>query len=1525
MSNEKICNNKITKLNQYFYMTPEGDILKYKKYCIINDCKKLSSYNYSGKKELLYCNDHKLDKMVNIKKGYSFCDKHNISYLKFCKECEQMDCLLCNETVNKNHYFSKKHIDNFDKNITIKTRSSIKKKFIDIIFDFHIIDKDVFYKDLYFKDKVKSLILKHRKKDKEYKITIYKFNQSVKDNLTNFWIEKFNIDNMNEIDNIDKLNLKNFKELKCFDFDSDYLDAREQKLFDGTPIDQEEINILSNNNESGNQIKTIQNTRLLIKMSECQLFSAGSLSEINKIPNIFFEKKNLIIVKNLNDNKCLLWCYIRKHLNPIEKNISRINKKDIEISKELIDEYNIDFENVSISEIDEIENLLECNIHVFGCDKKLNSKKIIRKSLKTYDKDLDLLLIDEINHYILIKNINLFIGNNSHIVKSCRNCLNSFYSEDKYKFHIEYCMNRKPKKLLPSFKKYMYFENLKNCIKRNWIIHSDFECVIDPLTKEHTFISGGYLLECKNEKYSKNIQTFYNLEEYTKSLYNELKYIEEIEEKFLNNPIDYSNFDQDKFDNTLKCGYCDCEFNHSYNDRCIILNEIVDKEKLLYILDNNNFDQEINNLARNYYDSLDDLGRKRIQYKQKHKHKDRYYAVGSALTYLKKEIRNSIMPTNIKDIDMVNSHPVILLNLCQKNEVTCNILKNYVENRDLILDSFGDNRKSVKEMFLTVLNGGFKNIYSKDSRINNYLKLLEKEIIEIQKYFYEKDKRYFEKGFNYMGKNLSRIILDVENQILQTMINYFVIKRVNIFTLEYDGLKIYSDNKSKHFSINELEKTILEKNKINIKLLFKNIQDMFPELGIRCTTNNIQNENIIENKIKVVHHDHAFEKNNILGFICRECNLQIKNDKSIPIYFFNGMKYDNSILLKSLCDIYKDEMTMKCIGNSSESFKMIDFKFKNLKYSFKLLDISNFIKGSLSELSKNLLDKDKIITKKCFPDNFELLKEKTAFPYEWLTKENIYNKDLPSIDKFYSSLKLQNISKEEYDKTIEIYKNLKCKNVKDYLEIYMKLDICLQSDIFNLFRTTIWDKFEIDCSKYVTSCSLSLDLMLKYTGVKIQLFRDITMFDYTDSSIVGGLCIASQNIADDNNGKSTISSCDVCSLYPYIMTQKLPISNYKFISNFNRSKYGQSKSFGCLLNVEIYTTKKVKNNKILLQFPALISKTSIKYNQLSDFQRKNLKENYKSSEKLIGHLGHDKNSYISFEMYEMLKSLGYRINIKRILEYRHTTFMKPYIDILFERKSYYKSIGDKGMSNTFKILANSLFGMMMTRVERFKNFKIVTTEEQVDKYTKKPNYVSRNIVNEDLSIIDMDKNSVVYNYPILIGSIILQNSKAHMYNYLYKIYPKLFGNDYKVLYMDTDSIYSKLNISYEKYIEILENNKDFFGNNIGQMEPEYLNNPIKEFIALSSKSYSYICKSDINISHTKGICDSYSKQHIDHKLFKETLLNNNKPDKINFNTIQIKNQKISTKKIIKNNIEFLNDKRYIKDINSNVPHTLYIK
>ena len=58
---------------------------------------------------------------------------------------------------------------------------------------------------------------------------------------------------------------------------------------------------------------------------------------------------------------------------------------------------------------------------------------------------------------------------------------------------------------------------------------------------------------------------------------------------------------------------------------------------------------------------------------------------------------------------------------------------------------------------------------------------------------------------------------------------------------------------------------------------------------------------------------------------------------------------------------------------------------------------------------------------------------------------------------------------------------------------------------------------------------------------------------------------------------------------------------------------------------------------------------------------------------------------------------------------------------------------------------------------------------------------------------------------------------------------------------------------------------------------------------------------------------------------KKTLIENMKPNRISFNNISVKNQQIKTNTIVKNNVEFLNEKRYISDIYTNIPHTLYIE
>ena len=171
----------------------------------------------------------------------------------------------------------------------------------------------------------------------------------VKNNNLKYWVEKYVLQNINDINNIDKLKIKNNRN------DLDLINIGNSEIPNHNAEDNlEELNILSLHEDYDSSIMTIQNSRLIVKISECDIFSGGNI--IDKIPELFFKKRNLLIMKN-DDNKCFLYCYIRKFKNVSTYNASRITKKDLIIAEEIIDECDMDFENVSLDEVDTIENL----------------------------------------------------------------------------------------------------------------------------------------------------------------------------------------------------------------------------------------------------------------------------------------------------------------------------------------------------------------------------------------------------------------------------------------------------------------------------------------------------------------------------------------------------------------------------------------------------------------------------------------------------------------------------------------------------------------------------------------------------------------------------------------------------------------------------------------------------------------------------------------------------------------------------------------------------------------------------------------------------------------------------------------------------------------------------------------------------------------------------------------------------------------------------------------------------------------
>ena len=120
-------------------------------------------------------------------------------------------------------------------------------------------------------------------------------------------------------------------------------------------------------------------------------------------------KKGLINIKN-KDDECFRWCHIR-HLNPQTEYPERIKKGD----KKMINELNYDGIDFPLSQkhYNKVEKQNSIRINVFGYE---NGQPFpIHISNETFEDQMNLLLItkDEKKHYVLIKDFNAFMYNQS--------------------------------------------------------------------------------------------------------------------------------------------------------------------------------------------------------------------------------------------------------------------------------------------------------------------------------------------------------------------------------------------------------------------------------------------------------------------------------------------------------------------------------------------------------------------------------------------------------------------------------------------------------------------------------------------------------------------------------------------------------------------------------------------------------------------------------------------------------------------------------------------------------------------------------------------------------------------------------------------------------------------------------------------------------------------------------------------------------------------------------------------------------
>ena len=129
------------------------------------------------------------------------------------------------------------------------------------------------------------------------------------------------------------------------------------------------------------------------------------------------------------DEECFRWCHIR-HLNPQTKYPGRVKKED----KKMINELNYDGIDFPLSQkhYNKVKKQNSIRINVFGYED--GQPFPIHISKKTFKDQMNLLLItkDEKKYYVLIKDFNAFMYNQSkHRERKhfCMYCLQCFSSE----------------------------------------------------------------------------------------------------------------------------------------------------------------------------------------------------------------------------------------------------------------------------------------------------------------------------------------------------------------------------------------------------------------------------------------------------------------------------------------------------------------------------------------------------------------------------------------------------------------------------------------------------------------------------------------------------------------------------------------------------------------------------------------------------------------------------------------------------------------------------------------------------------------------------------------------------------------------------------------------------------------------------------------------------------------------------------------------------------------------------------------
>ena len=371
-------------------------------------------------------------------------------------------------------------------------------------------------------------------------------------------------------------------------------------------------------------------------------------------------------------------------------------------------------------------------------------------------------------------------------------------------------------------------------------------------------------------------------------------------------------------------------------------------------------------------------------------------------------------------------------------------------------------------------------------------------------------------------------------------------------------------------------------------------------------------------------------------------------------------------------------------------------------------------------------------------ENFNLLTRKGVYPYEYMDSlEKLKETKLPLKEAFYSRLNDEDISDEDYQHAIKVWKTFKMKTLQDYHDLYNEADVLLLADVFENFRDICIKNYKLDPGHYYTAPGLAWDAALKVTNVELELLTDIDKLLMVEKGIRGGVSMISNRYGKANNkymGKSFIKKepskyityLDANNLYGWAMSKPLPTHGFKWM---NVSELHIWEKHPCILEVD-------------LEYPKSL------HDLHNDYPLAPEQIEASKVDKLIPNLWNKKKYVIHCENLNQYFNLGLKlIHIHRGIKFKESPWLKSYIALNTDLRTKAKNDFEKDF---FKLMNNSVFGKTMENIRNRVDIKLVTDKNKAEKLAAKPNFNHCNIFSKDLIAIHMKKTELTFNKPVNI-------------------------------------------------------------------------------------------------------------------------------------------------------------------------------